>query len=1212
MEGRTSITKDEIVRHMGANRVDVKENVYGQLKEKINKDSKYAIPQVLRAAEQSGDTPGDLELTLANDGDAYRALMRRFPELENDEDWAATVAQSVFGGDTRPAGVTRWGDYSFDPKNPTYRETVLHLPTKDGWDVFDEATGKVLHRVGSKEEAKALASATSGLSWERSNGGELQDFQSGHFPEPNIVGHMMTSLVEHDGKTTYLLDQIQSDWGQKLRDGGVRDEAKIATLRERTEALATQNDALLAEAAEFASAFDRGLRDAMSSPTTWVPHMAALRSFEMTHRALSDIIVGGDNRVHPKMREQAQTYLTQIREAREAYRLVQAERMTAEASSPGNPLVNTTDQWVNTTLRRAIRQAIEADAEYIAIPSGDTVLSYNPGDTNGMRQFYGATITKDEPRYKALQAKYVTATDELRAAMAEYDKFDFNALDLSEIHATPQAQRVIELNEQLQALDKQIIGHSHLSDSRIEGIVPKNLRNLLQKIDRNTPPPITVDKLSTPTGSYKGEGFTLFKLTDVVKGNVVFEGQPLFAIGGVKARTANLRALETAQKMEAEGSDYFRIRLATGWERGADGEWRVEFSDRDAKLTEIGKDAIEGKSAKVTKRAAEIIDNPLVFEAYPELKRWKIAIGQDAAPSGAVNFKNRTITVAAPSPARAVEKIVHEFQHVIQRIEGFQQGASPVFMAELVRTATREIDMEAAHVIERIGYADRSLDGSADALDNVIDDMPNTADREAATAFERDEDGAIAYVTQDGQRYAVRRDDTGKITAMLPVPERMVEEIRARLGPVFKAAGVSEEEVLTIARRIMAGELPSDVLREQINSRLGAVGLGLDNGAFQDLARLAEQRKELDMANFRALYERLMGEVEARNVVMRLKFKRGERIGTSLRLTEDVARDQQIVLRDFPEFQKSGDWEDSWFEELSRRDALYEKDDWEKSTRPVFGQAQPNAMERSAEQFRKTVTDFEAKLWKEGDTAAEIAAKIERRFGFPVEAADVAQRRVWWRVDELLQENKRGIGWSEEQVGRLKELEAQGLSGADIARMLNEQFGVERTAAAVDLQIHLKLGGRSNPVKARVPWSPEMVDMVRTAMAGREEGKAFNYAGLAQQLSEQFNIPVKPPQVARMARDMGLSGKVRKEVKPKTAPDAAWTPEALELLTSKDVEGLSYAQIAKLLSRQFEAEYTRSSVAGKLQRLRLQELRKSADDAERPDLAATLAGACKS
>ena len=174
---------------------------------------------------------------------------------------------------------------------------------------------------------------------------------SGHFSEPNIVGHMMTSTTTHKGKPVYTIDQIQSDWGQKLRDGGVRDEAKIAELTKRSDGMRDEigkarERVRLAESKGFASDEARAARDEL------------------------DRIVASDS-------------------------LIRAELNTARGSASGNPLVNTTDQWVNTTLRRALRQAAESGADHVAVPSGQTVLSYNPGDTHGMETFYNQIVPKN-------------------------------------------------------------------------------------------------------------------------------------------------------------------------------------------------------------------------------------------------------------------------------------------------------------------------------------------------------------------------------------------------------------------------------------------------------------------------------------------------------------------------------------------------------------------------------------------------------------------------------------------------------------------------------------------------------------------------------------------------------------------------------------------------------------------------------------------------
>src|SRR5262249_10509742 len=44
------------------------------------------------------------------------------------------------------------------------------------------------------------------------------NFRSGHFPEPNIISDVMSSLTKLGEETTFAASQIQSDWSQKIRD----------------------------------------------------------------------------------------------------------------------------------------------------------------------------------------------------------------------------------------------------------------------------------------------------------------------------------------------------------------------------------------------------------------------------------------------------------------------------------------------------------------------------------------------------------------------------------------------------------------------------------------------------------------------------------------------------------------------------------------------------------------------------------------------------------------------------------------------------------------------------------------------------------------------------------------------------------------------------------------------------------------------------------
>jgi len=442
LDGKTSVTRDDLVRHLTENRVGVNEVVRG---DEIDAD-RTALRDYLAGhmGIPSQQTERIISKVMAGD---FLGSKEHAELLKADRDGAlGELVDNVDAKSDFYSGrqESKWSSHSLDPSNPTYRETVLHLPSiqkaaaskyrafeqemtakysKPGWSID-------MSKLSPDERATLISLQDAAVTALKS------DFQSGHFSEPNIIGHMMTSLNKHEGKPVFTLDQIQSDWGQKLRDGGVRDEGKIATLKSELDAARGRYADLTrrAEAEEKAS---------KENGTYYVDSRVQKRIADIKNKAA---------------------------EAMAESRRLNAEHSVATASAPGHPLVNTTDQWTNTTLRRALRQAVEADAEFIAIPHGDTVLSYNPGDEGGMRGFYGSRTS--------------------------------------------------------------------------EGIVPKNLRKLLEKIDKDSAKPTKVETLDTPSGKrgWQGPGlipkndadasqtgFTLFPLTDKVKRSVMEEGQPLFA-----------------------------------------------------------------------------------------------------------------------------------------------------------------------------------------------------------------------------------------------------------------------------------------------------------------------------------------------------------------------------------------------------------------------------------------------------------------------------------------------------------------------------------------------------------------------------------------------------------------------------------------------------------------------------------------------------------
>ena len=150
-------------------------------------------------------------------------------------------------------------------------------------------------------------------------------------------------------------------------------------------------------------------------------------------------------------------------------------------------------------------------------------------------------------------------------------------------------------------------------------------------------------------------------------------------------RTFRMDNLSVARKMEEEKKDAKAIKMATGWERGADGKWRYEMPD--AKI----KDTMNVGGGHIVKRyeddmlwnggkLSEVIDAPELFKAYPQLKDVRIetdAIMNDMPSNGEYNSKTNTITIHADELKYMNGILNHEIQHVIQDIEGFAKGGSP-------------------------------------------------------------------------------------------------------------------------------------------------------------------------------------------------------------------------------------------------------------------------------------------------------------------------------------------------------------------------------------------------------------------------------------------------------------------------------------------------------------------------------------------------------
>jgi hypothetical protein len=242
--------------------------------------------------------------------------------------------------------------------------------------------------------------------------------------------------------------------------------------------------------------------------------------------------------------------------------------------------------------------------------------------------------------------------------------------------------------------------------------------------------------------------------------------QMLNQFAGPGALTANEQALIDAKAMLESGADAEQVRQDTGWFKGADGKWRFEIADGDAKIMpaldamkagQFGSDQIlsviyrnaggiwtadvatesmvtpnqivkltttdpdtlrpvlgdsvvdrmlamdgepnpladdddgsmymdgAGEVLRANRWATvgELLDHPRLYEAYPQLAGVRAVYAPEKLGprvSGAVSIDLRTgepVIVLGDADSRELRKVVlHELQHVIQKIEGFASGGS--------------------------------------------------------------------------------------------------------------------------------------------------------------------------------------------------------------------------------------------------------------------------------------------------------------------------------------------------------------------------------------------------------------------------------------------------------------------------------------------------------------------------------------------------------
>ena len=305
--------------------------------------------------------------------------------------------------------------------------------------------------------------------------------------------------------------------------------------------------------------------------------------------------------------------------------------------------------------------------------------------------------------------------------------------------------------------------------------------------------------------------------------------------------STRLDNLSVARRMEEAEKNAKSIKMATGWERGMDGKWRYETGD--AKI----KDTIEldGKTFKrydedmlwTSGKFGDVVDAPELFKAYPELKDVRIetdAVLNDMPSNGEYNPRTNTITIHSDDLKYQNSILNHEIQHAIQHIEGFASGGN--FSTPQLKDSKEYKDWQKMlDDARKPSFKEEDIQATINSLFKDYNDLDKKI-KEFLSAEETRMDGTGKSLLKSRQN---RLEEIGReITELVDELER---EGKKR-GYVVKAVLDSEQSVLF------------------------------------------------------NLYNRLAGEVEARNTEKRIGMTEEERRASLASETEDVAREDQILL----------------------------------------------------------------------------------------------------------------------------------------------------------------------------------------------------------------------------------------------------------------------------------------------------------------------------
>ena len=367
-------------------------------------------------------------------------------------------------------------------------------------------------------------------------------------------------------------------------------------------------------------------------------------------------------------------------------------------------------------------------------------------------------------------------------------------------------------------------------------------------------PTMALEALGLKGAKAASKGRAAYEFGDISDYTKGLSGKQRGIFAGVKAKGADLKAMEAAKELQARGLSRDEIWQKTGWFEDVDGQWKWEIDDSGARalgFTDEQTRRLYRDNGFLTGDAGRFIRHKKLYESYPDTKDIDMMVIDTygdrggyapAMPETADDFaRAEQIDLGAKNQGVNLSTGLHELQHSLQYREGFARGGNMGSLwpdSTLIDLGISSDELRSANMLSRIARAK--------GVDAGISD-------EAISLFE--------------SRLGRAATDNEKWLAQTYTPDYLSDQ-----GKVMRSA----EKYLNERKS----------LSSQLND--GAI----DNDAYYKGEHEAQKRAQFE------LYQKLAGEAEARNVEARLDFTPEQRRATPPWQTLDVPEDELIVRRD--------------------------------------------------------------------------------------------------------------------------------------------------------------------------------------------------------------------------------------------------------------------------------------------------------------------------